>query len=115
MCCLCYRHASFFPFFYYLEISSDICFPSLCEIWLNKVHPFKQGMIRHIYDRYYVRTHVCVSFQCEKNARFNYREFDLEGDLVGEPHTQYLSGQSFITRLGLITRELDMAALDNRK
>ncbi len=39
--------------------------------------------------------YVC-SFLVSKNACLNYREFDLEGDLVGEPHTWYLSGQSFI-------------------
>ncbi len=37
-----------------------------------------------------------------KNACLNYRTFDLEGDLVGVPHTWYLSGQSFITPLKLM-------------
>ncbi len=36
------------------------------------------------------------------NVFFNYREFDLEGDLVGVPYTWYLSAQSFITLLKLI-------------
>ncbi len=36
-----------------------------------------------------------------KNACLNYREFDLEVDLVGVPHTWYLSAQSFITHLQL--------------
>ncbi len=40
----------------------------------------------YIYDEYYVM-HV---FLVWKNACFNYREFDKEGDLVGEPHTCYL-------------------------
>ncbi len=36
------------------------------------------------------------SFLVWKKACLNYREFDLEGDLVGVPHTWYLSVQSFI-------------------
>ncbi len=55
------------------------------------------------------------SFLVWKNARFNYREFDLEVDLVGVPHTWYLSGQYFITRLKLVWRELDMVAMNNWK
>ncbi len=43
-----------------------------------------------------------VPFWCEKKVRFIYREFDLEGDLVGVPHTRHLSGQSFITQLKLV-------------
>ncbi len=39
------------------------------------------------------------SFLVWKNACLNYREFDLEGDLVGVPQTWYLSTQSFITPL----------------
>ncbi len=31
------------------------------------------------------------SFLVYKNACLNYREFDLEGDLVGVSHTWYLS------------------------
>ncbi len=36
------------------------------------------------------------------NVFFNYREFDLEGDLVGVPYTRYLSSQSFIILLNFI-------------
>ncbi len=36
------------------------------------------------------------------NVCFNYREFNLEGDLVGVPYTRHLSGQSFIKLLKLI-------------
>ncbi len=39
------------------------------------------------------------SFFGVKNACLNYREFDLEGDLVGVPH---VSTQSFITLLKLV-------------
>ncbi len=53
----------------------------------------------YIFDRYYIRTHVYVFFFSVKNACLNYRAFDLEGDLVGVPHTWYLSAQSFITQL----------------
>ncbi len=41
-------------------------------------------------------------FSVKKNACFNYREFDLEGDLLGLPNTWYLSAQSFITLLKLV-------------
>ncbi len=34
--------------------------------------------------------------------RLNYREFDLEGNLVGVPHTWFLSAQSFTTLLKLV-------------
>ncbi len=52
----------------------------------------------YIYDRHNIRTHVCVFlFNMKKTGGWNYREFDLEGDLVGVPHTWYLSAQSFIT------------------
>ncbi len=55
------------------------------------------------YDRYYIRTHVYVFlFKCEKNACLNYREFDLEGDLVGVPHTWCLSAQSINRLLKLV-------------
>ncbi len=47
------------------------------------------------------------SFIVWKNACLNYREFDLEGDIVEVPHTWYLSAQSFITLLKLVWRELD--------
>ncbi len=54
----------------------------------------------YIYDRYYIRTHVYVFlFSVTKKTVLNYREFDLEGDLVGVPHTWYLSAQSFIKLL----------------
>ncbi len=40
----------------------------------------------YIYDRYYIRTHIYMcSFLVCKNACLNYREFDLEGNLVGYP------------------------------
>ncbi len=42
----------------------------------------------HVYGKYYIRTHVYVFlFSVKKNACLNYREFDLEVDLVGVPHT----------------------------
>ncbi len=60
-----------------------------------------------------MNTYICVPFKCEKNACFNYREFDLECDLEGVPHKWYLSGQSFITQLQLVWRELDTVAMNN--
>ncbi len=57
----------------------------------------------YIYDRYYIRAHVYVLlFSVKKKACLNYREFDLEGDRVGVPHTGYLSAQSFVTLLKLV-------------
>ncbi len=56
----------------------------------------------YIYDRYYIRTHVYVFLFSVKNACLNSRAFDLEDDLVGEPHTWYLWAQSFITLLKLV-------------
>ncbi len=56
-----------------------------------------------IYDRYCIRTHVYVFlFSVKKNACLNYREFDLEGDLVGVPLIRYLLAQPFITLLKLV-------------
>ncbi len=56
------------------------------------------------------------SFLVWKYGCFNNLEFDIEGDLVGVPHTCYLSGQSFIeTPLKLVWRELDMMAMNNWK
>ncbi len=70
----------------------------------------------HIYDRYYIRTHVYVFlFSVKKNACLNYREFDPEGDLVGVPHTWYLSAQSFIRLLKLVWREYDTVAMNEWK
>ncbi len=56
----------------------------------------------YIYDRYYIRKHVHVFLFSVKNACLNYRQFDLENDLVGVPHTWYLSTKSFITVLKLV-------------
>ncbi len=66
-------------------------------------------MIRQIL---YKNTCLCVPFQCEKNACLNYREFDLEGDFVGVPHTWYLSAQSFIRLPKLVWREYDIVAMN---
>ncbi len=57
---------------------------------------------RYISDRYYIRTHVYVFLFSVKNACLNNREFDLDGDLVGVPHTWYISAQCFITLLKLV-------------
>ncbi len=55
------------------------------------------------------------SFLVWKNACLNYREFDLEGDLVGVPHTWYLSAQSFIALLKLVWRQYDIVAMNEWK
>ncbi len=55
------------------------------------------------------------SFLVWKNACLNYRKFDLEGDLVGVPHTWYLSAQSFIRPLKLVWREKDIVAMNEWK
>ncbi len=54
-------------------------------------------------------------FSVKKNACLNYREFDLEGDLVGVPHTWYLSTQSFITLIKLVQAEYDIVAMNEWK
>ncbi len=69
----------------------------------------------YIYDRYYIRTHVYVFLLSVKNACLNYREFDLEGDLVGVPHTWHLSAQSFTRLLKLVWREYDIVAMNDWK
>ncbi len=59
-------------------------------------------MIQRKYTTYVMLEHMYMcSFLVRKYACFNYREFDLEGDLVGVPHTWYSLGQSFVTRLKL--------------
>ncbi len=55
------------------------------------------------------------SFLVWKNACLNYREFDLEGDLVGVPHTWCLSAQSFITLLKIVLREYAIVAMNEWK
>ncbi len=56
---------------------------------------------------------MCIcSFLVWKNACLNYREFDLEGDLVGVPHTWYLSAQPFITLIKLVWRQYDIVAMN---
>ncbi len=51
------------------------------------MNPFKQHTIGYIYiyiyDKYYIKTHVVVFLFSVKNACLNYREFGLEGYLVG--------------------------------
>ncbi len=55
------------------------------------------------------------SFLVWKNACLDYREFDLEGDLVGVPHTWYLSAQSFTRLLKLVWREYDIVVMNEWK
>ncbi len=59
---------------------------------------------------------MCIcSFLVWKNMCLNYREFDLKGDLVGVPHTWYLSAQSFIRLFKLIWGEYDIVAMNEWK
>ncbi len=59
---------------------------------------------------------MCIcSFLVWKNACLNYCEFDLEGDLVGVPHTWYLSAKSFIILFKLVWREYDIVAMNEWK
>ncbi len=60
-------------------------------------------------------TYICVPFQCEKNVCFNYREFDLENDLVGMPHTWYLLGQSFMQGWNFVGESLARWVRKNEK
>ncbi len=65
---------------------------SMC-VW-NMIKQSKPLQTRYdrtyIYDRYHIRTHVYMFLFSVKNSCLNYREFDLQGDLVGVPHTWYL-------------------------
>ncbi len=48
---------------------------------------------------------ICYMYICYIHyiyTCFGYREFGVEGDLVGIRHTRYFSCQSFITRLKLV-------------
>ncbi len=93
-----------------------MCIPYVCGIWLNKVNPFKQDMIWHIYTTDNIYEHMCIcSFLVWKNECLNYREFDLEGDLVGVPHTWYLSAQPFITLIKLVWRQYNIVAMNEWK
>ncbi len=58
----------------------------------------------YIYGKYYVVTQIPLN--SEK------RVFDHEGDLVGVSYAWYLLGQSFITRLKLVLRELDWMSMN---
>ncbi len=77
---------------------------SIC-VW-NAIKQSKPLQTRYnrtyIYDRYNIRTHVYLLLFSVKKRRLDYREFDLEGDLVRVPHIWYLSAQSFITLLELV-------------
>ncbi len=57
---------------------------------------------------------MCSFLVC-KNACLKYREFDLEGNLVGVPYTWHLSAQSFIRVLKLVWREYDIVAMNEWK
>ncbi len=48
----------------------------------------------------------------KKNTSLNYREIDLEDELVGVPHTWYLSAWTSITLFKLVRSEYDMVALN---
>ncbi len=72
-------------------------------------------MIRHTYRQLFGNnTSINVPLNSEKTC-FNYREFGLDGDLVGVPPKRFLSGQSFIKLLKLVSRELNMVPLNNGK
>ncbi len=75
---------------------------SICVLDMIKQSKSRQTRhdTTHIYDKYYIRTHVYVFlFTVKKNACLNDREFDLESHLMGVPHIWYLSAQSFVSLL----------------
>ncbi len=62
---------------------------SVC-VWnmIKQGKPLQTGHdTTYIYGTFYIRTHIYVFFLVFKNACLNYREFDLEVDLVGVSHT----------------------------
>ncbi len=74
---------------------------SIC-VWnmIKQSKPLQTSYDRtYIYDRYCIRTHVYVFLFRVKSACLNYREFDLDGDLVVVPHTRHISAQSIKTCL----------------
>ncbi len=67
----------------------------------------------YAYEKYSPITNVYVFLWImKKKTYFNYRKFDLEDELVGVPHTWYLSDQSFNNP---VWRELYMVAMNNWK
>ncbi len=74
---------------------------NLCVELINQSDsPQARYNTTHIWPMFCNNTCICFHFSSEKTC-FNYREVDLEGGLFGVPHTWYISGQSFITRLKL--------------
>ncbi len=107
--CLCYRHASLFMSFIFCKFPETYAF-HLCvkydkTNWIlsNKVwNNVRCSVITQVYLFYWIVKSTC----------FNYRDFDLEDDLVGVSHTWYLSGQSIIALLKLVWRELNMMSMN---
>ncbi len=73
-------------------------------------------MIGHIYTTNIIKEHMYMcSFLVWKKSCLNYREFDLEDDLVGVPNAWNSSVQSFITLFKLVWREYDIVAMNEWK
>ncbi len=71
-------------------------------------------MVWHIHATDITLAHMYMcSFLVWKTRCFSFREFYFECDLVGVRHTWYLSGQSFITRLQLVWKDLVRRNLNN--
>ncbi len=113
---LFYRHASFFAFIISKKNSATYVFHMCVGYDKTKQTPSnKIWYDTYIRQIWYKNTCLCVPFLVWKNACFNYREFDLEGYLVGVPHTWYLSAQCFIRLLKLVWREYDIVAMNEWK
>ncbi len=113
---LFYWHASFFAFIMPKQISATYAF-HMC-VGYDKTKQTPSNKIWYdIYIRQILYKNTClrVLFLVWKNACLNYCEFDLEGDLVGVPHTWYLSAQSFNRLLKLVLREYDIVAMNEWK
>ncbi len=125
MFCLCYRHASFFAFFIFNKFPATHAFNMCVECDKTKQTPSNK-IWYDIYMRQILYKNTCLlflivycsnicSFLVWKNACLNYREFDLERDLVEVPHTWYLCAQSFITLFKLVWEEYDIVAMNEWK
>ncbi len=80
---------------------NDSCYVLLLQdVSENSSGTAKCNFINHFEHVKFVFIGMC--FFGVVNACFTYREFAIEGDLVGVPHKRYQPGQSFITRLKLV-------------
>ncbi len=87
--CLCYKHASFFPFFLFSINFHRKYIPSLWNMIKQSEFLLKRYDTTYIYDRYYIRTHVyvflfsvkkmCVWIIASLTLKVTFRRYPLHG------------------------------------